>query len=308
MADLETSTLSECQQKEFDVLDIGLRIKKIDSRTCSLNIALESCRKMMNTEDLAQITKEQLERKLTKPVLAQLLEFVCRNLITSKKEMEKDSMFLKELQNWTVKVQKEKIRCQDQVIELQDQVIKEKETQLDEFKTTMKTEVKSWSEVLNKNIPQASNVTVSPKVIESAVKKVVLEDDRSKNLMVFGVEESDNEDVDHVISDVFSVLGEKPRVVERRRIGAPKSDRSRPIKVTLTSGDIVKQILRKSGSLKKSENHKTIFIEVDRSATERAEHKKLVTELKNKIESDPGQYHCIRQNKIVSMKRSDEGT
>ncbi len=71
---------------------------------------------------------------------------------------------------------------------------------------------------------------------------------------------------------------------------------------------MVQQILRKSGNLKSSERHSSTYIEVDRTADERLEHRKLVEELKIKIKSDPNQYHCIRRNKIVSLKRSEAGT
>lgn len=293
-------------EKDYEVIDLGVRITNLDRTISSLNCTLLPFRKDVKGLTMNDITVSQVERKYSKPDMASRLLNMAQQLECCMFQLDADRKLITKFQTWTIKSQNEKLKLQDDVIKCQ-------ENQLEEFKTTMKTEVKSWSEVLAKNVPSQvqasvpmSNGSVSPKQIESAVKKVVSEEDRSKNLMVYGVKELENEDVDKLVSNIMSVLGEKPRVVERRRIGAPRSDRPRPIRVTLTSGDFVRQILRKSGNLKKSENHKTTFIEPDRSVAERVEHRKLVSELKKRMESDPNQYHCIRLNKIISFKKTED--
>ena len=82
-------------------------------------------------------------------------------------------------------------------------------------------------------------------MIEKAVKTVVQEVDRNKNLMIFGLSEQDNEELITVVSEVFLAIGEKSRI-EACRFGKRKPDKAvRPVKVTAASSTIGNQIVGK---------------------------------------------------------------
>ena len=49
--------------------------------------------------------------------------------------------------------------------------------------------------------------------MKESVKSAVAEDDRSRNLIIFGKQEKDNETVSDTVTTVFEELNEKPRVV-----------------------------------------------------------------------------------------------
>ena len=55
------------------------------------------------------------------------------------------------------------------------------------------------------------------------MKNAIEEDDRSKNLIVFGLDESEDERIDSKVSALLLEIGEKPRI-SASRIGAKKTD------------------------------------------------------------------------------------
>ena len=66
------------------------------------------------------------------------------------------------------------------------------------------------------------------------------------------------------------------------------------------SADTVQRVLRKAGRLKKSENHKEVFLAADRTEEERTARRELVSLLKRKRETEPKQLHFIRDNTIIT--------
>ena len=168
--------------------------------------------------------------------------------------------------------------------------------------TAVKSELTSWSKVaaLNRSQPP----TVSPDKLKEAVRSAVVEEDRSRNFVIFNKEERAAEDVSQIVSSVLEDISEKPRIIECRRIGKPRHGKSRPIKVKLTSSDAVAYILRKAKDLKSSEENKATFIGPDRTAEERKENRALVEQLKEKIKVEPGLYHFIRRGHIFSIEKN----
>ena len=72
---------------------------------------------------------------------------------------------------------------------------------------TVKTEMKSYSEALGTNENLGS---VDCNMIKKVFQEVVAEEDRSKNLIIFGLEEKKNESLPDIVSEVLLELGEKP--------------------------------------------------------------------------------------------------
>jgi hypothetical protein len=209
------------------------------------------------------------------------------------------------------------IENQDKVIALQDQLISSKEEQLAAFQSTVKaevagvqtavqTEIKSWSKAVQQQQSTANTANVqyiSPAKIKEAVKSAVEEDDRSRNILIFGKKEEDNETVSDTVTTVFEDLNEKPRVIECRRLGTISQGKCRPIKVKLSSSEAVLHILRNAKTLKTSSSNSNTYLAQDRTKEERAQHKDLVEMVKAKMDSEPGMYHFIRGGAVVSVKK-----
>ena len=174
------------------------------------------------------------------------------------------------------------IKGQEKIIILQEQLLKAKEEQLvslqntvkDEMATVqsaVKTELRSWSQVVAQNANQstATTNTMSSANLKEAVKSAVVDEDRSRNLLIFNKVETANEDTEQTVGEVLGDMDEKPLIVDCRRIGIAQEGRPRPIKVKLSSSDAVSHVLRKAKAVKSSENNQTTFIGPDRTKERR---------------------------------------
>ena len=184
------------------------------------------------------------------------------------------------------------------------------EEKLDSVHDTVKTEMKSWSDIVKKSTTAATDTTV--KHVQKVIKTVVEENERTKNVTFYGVIEERENETDAVLFDtdetVFSELDiPKPRVISASRLEKFKKDElvtNRSIKVTLASADEVKRVLSTSRKLRESTYYKEVYLAPDRNAAERLSHRKLVVEVKNLIEEEPQKYHYIRDNKVISIDKA----
>ena len=87
-----------------------------------------------------------------------------------------------------------------------------------------------------------------------------------------------------------------------RRVGKDTPDRVKPVKFSLSSPNIVQQILKKTKELKNVEGMKSIYICPDRTFENRLAYRKLAEELKLKREKEPDKVHFIRNYVIVSTE------
>ena len=134
--------------------------------------------------------------------------------------------------------------------------------------------------------------------------KLITNNNNSRNLMVFGLEETPKEgDITDKVSELFQQLGEKPRV-EASRVGQGAAGKCRAVKVTFTSSTIARQILIKAKNLRRVEQHKHVFISPDRSEEQRAVHRELVLELKRRADAEPKRRHFIRGGKVCSAPKT----
>ena len=196
------------------------------------------------------------------------------------------------------------ISCQEQNISLREELAECKAEQIEVLKTTVtdsvKAEFKSYSSVVQQSPP--SEPTMSSSTLQSVVKRVVEEEDRSRNLVIFGLAEAEGEKITERVGEVFEALGVKPRV-EACRIGKKKSSSEkacRPVKVTVSSSLMVVQILSNARKLRQSENFKAVFVTPDRSMEQREIHRNLVKELKEKSELNPSKRFYIKGDKVCS--------
>ena len=200
---------------------------------------------------------------------------------------------LLESQSTVIKIQSEQWKCnREQFQSLQTTV---KST----VQETMQSEMKSYSSALTENSPPA---IFSPETLKKVVQAVVEEEDRSKNLMLFGLEEELNETLSNKVSEVFVSVGEKPSFLALR-VGKRSASKTRPVKVTLTGNGSVNQILMKARRLRTVEAYKSVFLSPDRSPDERTQHRQLILDLKQKVAQQPDKKHFIRQGQIITTEK-----
>ena len=214
------------------------------------------------------------------------------------------------------------IQLQEQVITLQGKLLSAQRELLDttEFGDKFKTDIvnsvqeevksfkQSFSDVVksgsmnNTTVQNLPNLPISEDTIKSVAKQIVVEEELSRNVIVFGLCEVESEDICAKVTEVFESLGEKPRV-EASRLGKKSGSATRPVKVTLSSSTIVQQILKKSSKLSRTDEFKTVYLAPDRTVEERAQHKELVVELKRRTETEKDKKLFIRGGKICSIER-----
>ena len=147
---------------------------------------------------------------------------------------------------------------------------------------------------------------MAPKKIEAAVRKVADKDDRSRNVIIYGVEETDNERIEEKVQSLLSEIDEKPVVKDCCRVGVKRTPvkTPRPIKFSLSNSCHVQQVLRSARQLHTKNGYRTVYICPDRTADERKAHKKLLELLKEKRKSEPNRIHMIKNNRVVSFDSS----
>ena len=200
-------------------------------------------------------------------------------------------------------------RLQADCIQSKSELIALQQNKLDTVQTSVRKEMQSWSDIVQKNCEKSSVPSV--KSVKQVVKSYVDENDRSRSFIIYGAKEEKNEHTPELVEDLLLAMNEekKHQVLGSLRLGTIRkdSDSVRPIKVTLGSADSVKEILSKAKTLKTLHGSYFMFSKMylapDRSREERIEHKKLVEEMKLLISQEPNKHHYIRYGKIVSVLR-----
>lgn len=269
---------------------------------------IEKVTKKLKVEDEDELTPENFNQKsILKETLAGWLGDA-RGIMCRQGEIMEN---LKEM----VRLMKtEALADKAAVIRLQADLLKCKDDQLQSLQaavtttvqTTVKEEIKSFSAAAAKNSTGPGPV-FSPDSLKKVVKSAIEEDDRRKNVMVFGLAEEEGELLEDKIGVLLQELGEKPRAtvsrVGRKSLGSGDKTVCRPVKVTLASSTTVNQILMKTGRLKQSEQFKMVYVHPDMSTEERAARRTLVTELKKTITEQPDRQHYIRGRTVCSKDR-----
>jgi hypothetical protein len=243
------------------------------------------------------------KRNVTKEKIVGWLESVCYIL---------DSFCVPLLENAVPivdrigELQEDKIDDQAKILKLQHDLIVRRDNELKGVYETVQNEMKSYSAVVSKSCSTA----LAPRKIEAAMRKVSDKDDRSKNVIIYGVEEKDNEILKEKIETVLEEIGERPPVRDCCRVGIKKTAAKtpRPIKFSLSNSDHVNQVLRSARQLHSKEGYRSVYICPDRTVEERRAHKKLLDLLKEKRTAEPDRTHFIRNNKVLSFDSSSKGS
>ena len=188
----------------------------------------------------------------------------------------------------------------EKIIQLQNQLIEKKEEEIKVVKDTVVSELKSYSLV----VQESCSAALAPQKIVSAVKQVNQDVDRSRNVIVFEVDEDQNESPEEKITAILDKLDEKPQLSGCARIGQFKPGRVRPLNLRVRNQDTVYQILRKATTLRNLEDCRKVFISPDRTLEERVSRRKLVDQLREKRVADPNNNYVIRKGEIVCFEKT----
>ena len=192
------------------------------------------------------------------------------------------------------------IRSHSTVIKLQAELLEIKSKQLESVHSTVKTAVQdtvqagiiTYSQAVSKAAP-----VLTEESLKKVVQNVVSEEDRTKNVLIFGFKETREENLSHEVGEMFQQVEEKPHF-EAVRVGKKSEEKIRPVKVSFGNSSTVHQILVKAKELRLIPRHKTVFISPDRSPEERTIHQQLVLEMKQIAKEDPDKHYYIRSGKI----------
>ena len=198
------------------------------------------------------------KRHITKNMLARWLDSVCNLMNYFAVPRLQEAMKRNDEQTQEI------IESKKAIIDLQAKVIHNKEEELaklksavkDELKSvqgtvqeTVQSEIKSYSSVLTKTCSAA----LSEKKIQAPVKSATDREDRSRNVVIYGVPETPDEVLSEKSSEIFLEIGERPVVMDSCRIGVKRGEAPRPVKLSMSSSDVVQQILRKARLLREKE-------------------------------------------------------
>ena len=161
-----------------------------------------------------KVDKEVLKSEFDTDKLAQLLCELMGDAQTNVEAMQEAVHEIEVCQN-------ENRANNKQVIELQKKLINSSSNQEEKFAEQIKT----FSDVVSASVGSVpAKIT---KTFKQVVQSTVVNRDKEKNIIVFGMEEIDGEDLEHLVSDLLLSINLKPKFTAVR-IGAGQN---RPIKV-----------------------------------------------------------------------------
>ena len=281
------------QQHRLCSMDFSVdRLIAMDHETTSefqkiFKIANFSCRSDFSDNALMKLNKNPLIK-----IINSLMNLV-----------EKNTELCKSAAGKIDEMKSEKIAYQKLIIEAQ-------QGQMTSVQETVKSETKSWTDVVKKNTAQRpSGKPLTENSIKQAVRTVNEETKRSKNLMIYGCHESDkeadfelNKAVKDILqgTDVFPV----PLACEVYRIGRKKPGKNRPVKIEFACASEVDSVLMRARNLRDSEVFKHFYLGPNRTREEQLAHSKLVKEMKQIIQKNSNKHYYIRDRKICTADKS----
>ena len=170
----------------------------------------------------------------------------------------------------------------------------------------LKQEMRSWSDIVKKNNSQMRNdqLSITKKSVQQVIRNVNEEERRSKNLMIYGLEENENEDISPVIDEVFKSMSlPAPDTIDGYRVGRRVAGKKRPVRLEYHNSGDVDFALAHSSKLKNSTKHSAVYLSPDRTKEQQLAHKALVKKMKELICSDPNKHYYIKNNKVLSTDK-----
>ena len=230
------------------------------------------------------VNKEKLSNWVE--TLAHILDMYCIPWL------QKAAPLAEEVRNLRCEIQTckaENTAQQNRIVDLQNQLIKKQEEQLNSVKSLVETEMKIHSAAVKSTVAanmksyseavsETCSTALTSKKLHAAVQKASEKEARSRNVIIYGLEEKPNELLVKQVDEVLCEIGEKPLIKNCCRVGHRKNNSTRPVKFSLNSSAGVIQIMKKARKLRSKDGYKFIYICPDRSYEERKSYRKLVDE------------------------------
>ena len=263
----------------------------------STEAILHSLYKKLGRKDHVEFTEELLEKSGgTKKEMASFLFKVVNCSLDCIKLLKTGCLEVDALKSEAKYAMKE-------LADVQSELLTSKREQIVSLQSgiqkTLKTELKSYSEAVKKS----SGECMTLKNIRTVVKDVV--EDRSRNIMIFGLEETAGENLHANVKEVFGTIQEKP-LFKAERIGKNRGeDFDRPVKVVLDNSTAVSEILSKSKDLKGSV-FDGVFLKPDRTLEQRRKHRELVAEMKRSAKDSPDKHFFIKNGEVYHQDKAKQ--
>lgn len=246
---------------------------------------------------LARLSRKHLEKKKERNEGVQLQVLDDLNATRDRLDATKDELL--ERDRKIIALQDEVSALKDSIISMKDSLL---ETSVNAVQTVVKEEIQSYSAVLETAataVKESCMSALAPSKIRTAIASA--SEDRSTNLIIYGLSEpNDSTDCDR-IKGVFQELGEAPVVSKVERLGR-SGVQVRPVRVVLRNREAARTVLRKSAQLKDSEFYQTVYIAPDRTIEERTERRALVARLRERRELEPEKVWRIRRDSVVEIE------
>ena len=244
--------------------------------------------KAVNVSCGSEVTETALN-KLHKPPLVKFVSTFL-NLVEKNVELCKCAAGKMDI------LKSEKIADQKRLIDIQQE-------QINSVQETVKSEMKSWADVVQKNTAQRSGKHLTENSVKQALRTVDEEKRRSKNFMIYGYPESEKEvnfELNRSVKNIIECTDmiPAPRTCDIQRIGRKELGKNRPIKVQLESASDVDYVLTRARNLKNFTDYINVYLGPDRTREEQLAHNKLVKQMKQMIEKNPNKHYYIRNRKI----------
>ena len=256
---------------DISVGDLGI----LKDAGADMSTWMRNFRTVLKCKSHQDVTLEKLTKQqgITKDILAKILLEGYQTVHSHRDTFELSRVGVEKLKSELIAAQRLVVGLQQQLLDFQEKnLLKTQTEQLQGMTTVVDTAVdkgmRSYSQVLSRTIKDSVPV-LSEQTLKKVVQEAVSDDDRSRNVVVFGLTEEKSEVLDSKITDLFNDIEEKPSF-EAVRIGEQSEETNRPVKIRLRNSETVHRILHKANNLRKSATHRTVYIQPDRSPQERA--------------------------------------
>ena len=291
-------TVSDISVGDLDILkDVG----------ADMNSWIGNLRTALKCKSHQEVKIEKLTKPgITKEILAKILFEGYQTVYSHRDQFESSRVCFEKLKSELIAAQRSVVKLQQQLLDTQEKLLETQAEQLGEMSSVVDTAVdkgiRSYSQVLSRTIKDSVPV-LSEQTLKKVVQEAVTDEDRSRNVVVFGLSEEASEDLDSKISSLFEDVEEKSSF-EAVRIGEQSEEMNRPVKVCLRNSETVHRILQKAKNLRKSSAHRKVYVQPDRSPEERAKHRELVAEMRRRASENPDCYYYISSGEIFHRDKA----
>ena len=182
---------------ESDISVGDLDILNLDVGT-DMNSWIGNLRTVMKFKSHQDVTVEKLSKPgISKDTLAKILFEGYQMVYSHRNTFESSRVGVEKLKSELIAAQRSVVRLQQQLLVTQEKLLETQTEQLHKMTSVVDTAVdkgiRSYSQVVSRTIKDSVPV-LSEKTLKKVVQEAVTDEDRSRNIVVFGLSEETSED------------------------------------------------------------------------------------------------------------------